>query len=43
MGDLLLMVMQIVGGGVIGFFAGVWLGRKQICPLRPNSGLPRGS
>jgi len=22
--------MQIVGGGVIGFFAGVWLGRKQI-------------
>ena len=22
--------MQIVGGGVIGFFAGLWLGRKQI-------------
>jgi hypothetical protein len=29
-GDVLLAVMQILGGGVIGFFAGVWLGRKQI-------------
>jgi malate synthase len=29
-GDILLAVMQILGGGVIGFFAGLWLGRKQI-------------
>jgi hypothetical protein len=29
-GDIILAVMQILGGGVIGFFAGVWLGRKQI-------------
>ena len=29
-GDTLLAVMQILGGGVIGFFTGLWLGRKQI-------------
>jgi len=29
-GDILRAVMQILGGGVIGFFAGLWLGRKQI-------------
>jgi hypothetical protein len=29
-GDILLAIMQIVGGGVIGFFGGVWVGRKQI-------------
>jgi hypothetical protein len=29
-GDILLAAMQIFGGGVIGFFVGLWVGRKQI-------------